>query len=108
VAALVHRRWRVDADAVWSWRRRVGRAAAQRKGGRATLTKAGTKLTDEITHRAVGDAEAPGDLRHRLLVEDDGTDDFVVALLRGLRIAKELLPTWVVHDRTSELSSNYW
>lgn len=72
------------------------------------MLKAGAKLTDEIAHRTVGEAEARGDLRHRSLFEDHGTDDFIAALLRGLRIGEELLPTWVVHDRTSELSSNYW
>jgi hypothetical protein len=72
------------------------------------LAQASAKLTDEIAHGTVGDTETLGDLRHRMLVEDHGTDDFIAALLRGLRIAKELLPTWVVHDRTSGLSSNYW
>lgn len=81
-------------------RRRVGRVAWQRKGGSAALAQAGAKLTEQIAHRAIGDAEARGDVGHRLLLEEDGTDDFVAKMLRGLRIGEE--QAWVVHDRASE------
>ena len=72
------------------------------------MADAGAELTDEIAHGAVGEAEAFGDLGHRLLVNRHGADGFVAALGCGLGIAEELLPAWVVHDRTSELSFNCW
>ena len=67
------------------------------------MADAGAKLTDEIAHGAVREAEAFGDLGHRLLVHRHGADGFVAALRHGWGITEELLPAWVVHDRTSEI-----
>jgi hypothetical protein len=72
------------------------------------LTDAGAELSDDVTQRAVGEAEANGDRLQRLLLDDHGAERFVAALLRRLGIGKELLELRVVHDRTSKMSLNCW
>ena len=72
------------------------------------MADAGAKLSEEIPQRPVREAEASSDGLRRLALVDDGADRFVVALLGRLRIDKELLQTWVVHDRTSKMSRNCW
>jgi hypothetical protein len=80
----------------------------QRKGGRPSLTDAGPELDNQITQRAVSEAEACGGPLQRLAFEEDGADRFVAPLRRVLGIDKELLEPRVVHDRTSKLSLNCW
>jgi hypothetical protein len=72
------------------------------------LADAGAKLRDEIPQRPVREAEAYGDVLSRFAFQDDSADRFVAALLGQLGIDKELLPTRVVHDRTSKMSLNCW
>jgi hypothetical protein len=54
------------------------------------------------------EAEACSDVLGRFAFHDDSADRFVAALLGQLGIDKELLPTRVVHDRTSKMSFNCW
>jgi hypothetical protein len=72
------------------------------------LADAGAKLREEITQRSVREAEACSDAWSRVAVNDDGAQRFVAALLGQLGSDEELLPTRVVHDRTSKMSFNCW
>lgn len=82
--------------------------AEKQKGGRLFLSDAGAELTDEIPKSPVGEAEVLSNRLQRLSFDDDGTNGFVAALLRQIGVEKELLETWVVHDRTSKMSFNCW
>jgi hypothetical protein len=66
------------------------------------------ELRNEIAQRPISEAEASGDRMQRMPFDDHGADRFVATLLRQLRIGKELLKPWVVHDRTSEMSLHDW
>jgi hypothetical protein len=67
----------------------------------------GAELGDQIPQCPVGEAEAGGGRLRRLSLDHNGAKRFIAALLGRIGLAKELLETRVVHDRTLEMSLNY-
>lgn len=86
------------------WRQPVVPARGQRKGGRLVGTALAAEARDEIANGAVRQAELPRDLGQGTVLQEVGTQDLIVALLRLAGFAKELLASQVVHDRPSEVS----
>jgi hypothetical protein len=77
----------------------------RRKGGQAIRLAAGTELTDEITQRAMSEAELASDVRQRTPLDKEGTQGFVVALQSPRGFEEELLTALVIHDRPSKCHS---
>jgi hypothetical protein len=83
-----------------SW---VVRVEDREKGGDATVTALGPKVTDEVSHRAVAQVELLGDLRERPPLDKEGSENLVASMEKLVGFAKELLAEQVVvHDVTSE------
>jgi hypothetical protein len=62
------------------------------------------KLGDEIAKGAVGEAELARDVGHGTPVQEEGTQDLVMAMLGLLGLAEELLAAQVIHDGSSKVS----
>jgi hypothetical protein len=58
----------------------VVRVEDPEKGGHATATALGAKVTDEVSHRAVAQGELLGDLRQRPTLDKEGSQNLVAAM----------------------------
>lgn len=70
-----------------------------RKGGRALCSEALPKREDELAKSLVGVAEALGNVLLGMVIDEDGTEGFVLALPRTVRLEEEATEGGIVHSQ---------
>jgi hypothetical protein len=76
--------------------------AARRKGGTLSGRAGGAKLTNELAKGGVGVAEPFGHIFLAAVIDEDGTQGFVVSLGRTEGLKEEGAAESIVHGRAPE------
>jgi predicted butyrate kinase (DUF1464 family) len=77
------------------------------KGGYLTGSALSAEVAYEITYCSVTQTELLSDVGHGLVLDEEGSEDFIAALEVLCGLEKELLTEQVVHDLSSEVSPTY-
>jgi hypothetical protein len=77
------------------------------KGGNLAGSALSAEVTHEIAYRSMTQTKLLSNVGHGLVLDEEGSEDFVAALQVLCGMEKELLTEQVVHDLSSEVSPTY-